>query len=80
MGAVCPPMREEHPLMIALEVGVLMLMPIAATGEPAIDSSVAKTQWNRIDPLTVDDRLTDVRCRDQYSSKSMFSLPWEGDE
>jgi hypothetical protein len=66
--------------VIALEVDVWILMPIAATGEPGIDSGTTKTQSSRIAPLTIDDILTDIRYREPNSSKSMFSLPWEGIE
>jgi hypothetical protein len=66
--------------MIALGADMWTLMPIAATGEPGLDSGVTKAQSSRIASLTIDDILTDIRFRDPNSSKRMFSLPWEGDE
>ncbi len=75
-----PTMREEHPLMIALEADSWTLMPITATAEPGVDSSITKTQSSRIASLTIDDLPTDIKFRDPNSSKNMFSLPLEGNE
>ena len=66
--------------MIALEADMWTLMPITATGEPWVDSGIMKTKPSRIAPLTIDEIPTDIKFRDPYSSRSMFSLPWEGDE
>jgi hypothetical protein len=66
--------------MIALEADMWTLMPITATGEPGLDSRVMKAQPSRIAPLTIDEIPTDIKFRDQNSSKKMFSLPWEGIE
>ena len=66
--------------MIALEADRWTFMPITATAEPGVDSSITKTQSSRIAALTIDDSLTDIRFRDPNSSKRMFSLPWEGIE
>ena len=64
--------------MIALEADIGTLMPITATGEPGLDSSVTKAKPSRIAPLTVDEIPTDIKFRDPHSSKSMFSLPLGG--
>jgi hypothetical protein len=55
-------------------------MPIAATAEPGVDSSITKRHSSRLTSLTFDDRLTDIRFRDPNSSKNMVPLPWEDDE
>lgn len=55
-------------------------MPITEKAEPGIDSSGRKMQVCRIDPLTIDEIPAKLTFRDPHSSKSMFSLPWEGDE
>ena len=64
--------------MIALEADIGTLMPITATGEPGLNSSVTKAKPSRIAPLTVDEIPTDIKFRDPHSSKSMFSLPLGG--
>lgn len=66
--------------MIALEADNWILMPITATAETGVDSSITKTQSSRIALLTIDEIPTDITFRDPNSSKRMFSLPWEGDE
>ncbi|NGZ97822.1 MAG: hypothetical protein CV089_17160 [Nitrospira sp. WS110] len=71
-------MRQEHPLVIALEADTWTLMPITATGEPGFDSGVTKTKLSRIAPLTIDEISTDMKFYDPHSSKSMFSLPLGG--
>jgi len=80
LATFAPTTREEHPLMIALEVDSWTLMPISATAEPEVDSGVTKTQPSRIATLTIDYIQTDIKFRDPYSSKNMFSLPLEGNE
>ncbi|MDI3464686.1 MAG: hypothetical protein OJF50_003507 [Nitrospira sp.] len=71
-------MREEYPLLIALEADRWTLMPRTATAEPGGDSSRTMTHSSRLAALTIDDRLTDIRFRDSNSSKNMVSLPWGG--
>ncbi len=66
--------------MIALEEDTWVLMPITATAETGVDSSITRTQSSRITPLTIDEIPTNTKFRDPNSSKRMFSLPWEGDE
>ncbi|MDI3464692.1 MAG: hypothetical protein OJF50_003513 [Nitrospira sp.] len=75
-----PTMREEYPLLIALEADGWTLMPRTATAGPRVDSSSMKAQSSRIASLTIDDLLTDIRFRDSNSSKNMVALPWEDDE
>ncbi len=66
--------------MIALEADIWTLMPLTATGESGFDSGIMKTKPFRIAPLTIDEIPTAIKFREPHSSKSMFSLPWEGDE
>ena len=75
-----PTMREEYPLLIALEVDRWTLMPRTAPAEPGVDSSLTKTHSSRLAALTIDGRQTASRLRDPNSSKNMVSLPWEDDE
>ncbi len=55
-------------------------MPISTTAELEVDSSITKAQLSRIGTLITGDIPADIRFRDPNSSKSMFSLPWEGIE
>src|SRR6185437_11226638 len=75
-----PTVREEHPLLIALEADWWTLMPRTAIVEPGVDSSLTRTHSSRLAALTIDERLTDSRFRDPNSSKNMVSLPWEDAE
>jgi hypothetical protein len=78
--AVYPPLREEQPLNIALEVEMRMCMPVTAIPEPGGDSNGTVTKASRMGPLTNDEIPVARTCRDPYSPKSLCSLPWEGDE
>jgi hypothetical protein len=49
-------------------------MPITATAEPGVESSLAQTRSSRFTALTNDDRLMDLRLRDPHSSKNMVAL------
>ena len=80
MCAVRPTMREEHPFMIALEVENWTFMRITATAEPGIGFGGTPPPGSCIGQLTIDEIPADLTIRDPHSSKSMFSLPWEGDE
>jgi hypothetical protein len=76
-------MRQEQPLLIALEADRWTLMSIMAPSEPGIEPNLTKTPPSRCAALTIDDRLdisTDLRLRDQNSSKNMVALPWEDAE
>jgi hypothetical protein len=73
-------MREEHPLMIALEADSWTSMPITATAEQWGDLSITNTQSSRAASVTIDDLPTDIKFLDPNSSKNMFSLPLEGNE
>lgn len=80
MGAVRPTMREEHPRMIALEAEIWTFMRLTAAAEPGIGFGGTPTKAPCIGPLTIDEIPADLTSRDPHSSKTMFSLPWEGDE
>ena len=73
-------MREEYPLLIALEADRWTLMSIHHTSEPGIESSLTPTHSSQIARLTIDERLTNLRLRDPNLSKHMVSLPWEDAE
>jgi hypothetical protein len=64
--------------MIALEADSWILVPITATAEPRVDSTITKTQSSGTASLIIDDLLTDIRFRDPISSKNMLSLPLGG--
>ena len=76
-----PTMREEHPLLIALEADRWTLMSINHTSQPGIESSRTQTPSSRIAALTNHrERLTNRRWRDPNSSTHMVALPWEDAE
>ena len=54
-------MREEHPLLIALEADRRIFMPRIATAKPRDVSSLRQIPSFWIATLTVDDRLTDLQ-------------------
>ena len=80
MSAVRPTMREEHPLIIALEVEIRTFMRMTATAEPGVGFGGTPTKTSCIGQLIIDEIPAALTFHDPHSSKSMFSLPWEGDE
>ncbi|NGZ03456.1 MAG: hypothetical protein CV090_10440 [Nitrospira sp. WS238] len=66
--------------MIALEADIGTLMPITATGEPGLDSSVTKAKPSRIAPLTIDEIPIVMKFRDHIRRRACFLYHWEGDE
>ncbi|OQW30796.1 MAG: hypothetical protein A4E19_08570 [Nitrospira sp. SG-bin1] len=62
-----PTMRQEHPLLIALEAERWMFMSRTTPAEPGIKSSLTQTSSSRIASLTIDNRLTDLQiARPQF--------------
>jgi hypothetical protein len=80
LAPFAPTMRDEHPLLIALEADRWIFMPRTAPVEPGIESSLTQTPSSRIAALTIGDRLTNLRLRAKNSSKNMVALPWEDAE
>ena len=75
-----PTMREEHPLLIALEAERRTRMSrnyTSRTGDRVESYADAIVSDRRAD---FDDRLTNRRWRDPNSSTHMVALPWEDAE
>jgi hypothetical protein len=68
-------MREEHPLLVALEEDRRTLMPRTATAESGVESNRTQVRSSRIAALTIDEGLTDLRLRNPHSSQHMVALP-----
>ena len=75
-----PTMREEHPLLIALEADRRILMSINHTSRTGDRAEFYQTPSSRIAALTIDDRLMSRRLRNPNSSTHMVALPWEDAE